>query len=714
MAAVIFSSLFVTGFALRLSLPIFRERTMKSAAATAVCWLLAGTALASLISVATFDKGLSKYDALVGQTVTVEGTVTEVSWDAGYSGSYVVRATMIEGSELSDFLFLLDTQGGLCENDTIKAEVSFSDIESSPEFDAHTYYLSKKIFLKGEAESVAVTGEAGFSLTYGAKRLNSSLSRILTKSLSEEEGGFAATLLLGNKSNLSPTVKRDFSRLGISHILAISGMHITILCTMVSRLFSVFGKKAGQAACACTVIFYMLITGFSSSVTRSGLMLLLMMLASFAQRQSDRFTNLGLAAFIICIIDPFSCADVGLQLSFASVFAILLYSEGRNNSITNRSLFVLPPILQKTATALVDGIKITVIVVLFMLPLEWLYFGRISVISPLTSSFFSLLCTLLLWMLPVLIVLSPAPTFLFAAASLIKPLITFISSLSNDISQLRGINISIDYPFSPYFCAAVFICICGYCVSKKKPRLIFAGLCTVLIAAFAICSVIYTQPLRETAPITMLEHNKSDGLCIASDSRILLVDMGNGYSGIYKKGANAARNYGATEIEAILLTHIHSSHAQTLSSFFGSNMVRTLILPKEESSAFDSLEKLCRENRVQLITYEKSDTIEFENVLLRVSPSGYIKRSKQPIIRIDVVAHDSSFTYVGGAYLECFPGTELLADHVWFGTHGPLYKAEFTPLISENATVYASDAATQYLPEDFYTDPLKSLVLDGK
>jgi len=317
-----------------------------------------------------------------------------------------------------------------------------------------------------------------------------------------------------------------------------------------------------------------------------------------------------------------------------------------------------------------------------------------------------------LWALPLLLILSPAPTFAAILAFPIKKLILFIYTLSNRISLLRGITVSLSYPFAFLFCILIVAAVVAFCVTKKKKRLIAGGVALVLVLAFALSCVAYKLPDYGRAKITMLEHKKSDGIILASDSKVMLIDIGNGYSGVYKKCVSKMSSLQATEIEAVMLTHLHTSHAYTLSEFFSGQMVRTLLIPKEDSDIFYDILDVCEENNVKAVPFTPGDTVKFEDCEIDTVPHKYYKRSTQPVVALGIRAFGETFAYLGGAYFEEAPLPDLSGTScVWFGTHGPLYKNSFDPALPDSCTVFAGESAKEYLDEKYSSKEPDSVIL---
>lgn len=156
-------------------------------------------------------------------------------------------------------------------------------------------------------------------------RLRQALSHTLCVWMPDELGGMEAAMLLGDKSRLAQTVEEDFRTAGVSHMLAISGLHLSLLC----GLFSAGGKRKSffrpyLAVQAILTGFYMALTGFSVSVLRAGAIYLVSLLGYALLQPPDLLTSLGLAAVLIGLPNAYAPCDMGFQLSFCGVLGVQL------------------------------------------------------------------------------------------------------------------------------------------------------------------------------------------------------------------------------------------------------------------------------------------------------------------------------------------------------------------------------------------------------
>ena len=149
----------------------------------------------------------------------------------------------------------------------------------------------------------------------------------LNKAFSNGQSALMTGMLLGDKTGVDYQTKRIFSLSGISHLLAVSGLHISILLQTIYRLldFFKFGKKRAGVVVFVFTVFFVALTGFSPSAVRAGIMNSVCVLGSLMKREPDSLSSLGVALLVILLINPFAALDLGLQLSFAATLSIILF-----------------------------------------------------------------------------------------------------------------------------------------------------------------------------------------------------------------------------------------------------------------------------------------------------------------------------------------------------------------------------------------------------
>lgn len=253
--------------------------------------------------------------------------------------------------------------------------------------------------------------------------------------LSYNSSAVLKAMLLGDKSFLNLKMKDDFSKSGLSHIIAISGMHITLLSSLFLSLSLALGFSRRQSFYLSIffLIFYLILIGAPASACRASLMGFLSFLALYFGRPGNLINVLFFSALVLLFINPLLIfGDIGFQLSFLAVLGIIYL----NNSVKN---FLILRLFKrfKFNGAIIDILSITISVQLITLPILISSFEQVSLIAPLSN-------LLVVWLLPIIISLAIIASifcfifsflgfFVYFPVDLIIKYIIFISSLVNFI-----------------------------------------------------------------------------------------------------------------------------------------------------------------------------------------------------------------------------------------------------------------------------------------
>lgn len=174
------------------------------------------------------------------------------------------------------------------------------------------------------------TGFTGFILAIH----NRVIAVISQLGLAPDAKSFVIASLFGEKQSLDDELRNDFRNAGIAHVLAVSGLHVGIIAFMVSiLLWPLFITGYGRLRwiiVAVAVWGYVLITGFSPSATRAGIMATVFVIGYLLRRNNQPVNSLCLSALLILVFDPAALFEIGFQLSFAAVLSILLFAERLN------------------------------------------------------------------------------------------------------------------------------------------------------------------------------------------------------------------------------------------------------------------------------------------------------------------------------------------------------------------------------------------------
>lgn len=639
--------------------------------------LFFGLLLGGLLLSAHSDFVLARPERkLAGQSVSVTGIIRERKYTTSFSAFYVLRVTEGIPGGVSVLLETADTT--LVPGEEIRCTASFSAFADYREdFSEKRYYYSLGISLQGETEDIVRTGALHKGPGIWIADLRQWLSARLQVSLGRRDAALPAALFLGDRTELPDSLTRDMRRLGLSHMLAISGQHFAILLGIAETVLkSVLpSKKSRTLLLAGLCICYMFLAGLSESVLRSGLMLLITYAAVLLRRDSDFYTSLGLAASLICLCNPASFYSIGLQLSVSSVAVLgcasrlqdVVFSKKPTHPILHRCLMdLLLPLLVQTG----------------LLPLLCLYFGEASLLTPLATVLFTPLVKLLLYLTPLQLLMP----HLAPLSAVLRLLVRLTTELAELLSSVRGISLPLTYALCPLFALLLSGTLLSTGFFRHRRQMLTAlRVSGILFLCFGLYlgSCMWVSAQQNT--VVSVQQNKNDALIVISQGKTLLCDISDGSYGALRSFYNAAKGRHTTEVEALMLTHLHKRHIHSFTRLSSATYVRNLILPvpvsDSEKSVADSLCEIAAEQSIAVHFYDAAvhPAVRFGSVELLPGTRTYLSRSTHPVITLRVQYGEQSVQYLGTSWNETEEcphpeDTQVLL----LGAHGPIYKSDFS------------------------------------
>lgn len=192
------------------------------------------------------------------------------------------------------------------------------------QFDFRLYYRTISVHGSMYGTSFRIIGGDPKPFARGLQALRLRMGTILDQLLPPQDAGIYRALLTGDKSAMDEDIRSLYQENGIAHILAVSGLHLSILGLGVYELLRRFGrsKAASGLVAALLIVSYGILTGCSGSALRAVLMLLLRFLGAAVGRSYDMLTAMAAAALFLLWKEPFMLFSAGFQLSFLAVLAI--------------------------------------------------------------------------------------------------------------------------------------------------------------------------------------------------------------------------------------------------------------------------------------------------------------------------------------------------------------------------------------------------------
>ncbi|MBO4850523.1 MAG: ComEC/Rec2 family competence protein [Prevotella sp.] len=263
------------------------------------------------------------------------------------------------------------------------------------------------------------------------------LRHYLTLGLDDEEMAVAVAMALGDKSRLTNDLRDVYSVSGASHVLALSGLHLGIIYVLLSLLVGL-GRRGvlHEMVVILGIWCYAVFTGLSPSVVRAAVMLTIYAATGLLRRDRMSLNALALTAIVMMAVNPLCLYDVGFQMSFMAVLAILVYYKPTYHLVPVE--FLQRHRVVKWAWALV---VVSCCAQLGTVPLTAYYFGRFSVYFLLTNFFVVPLATLVLYLTAAMLVSALVPALLPWTAKALSAVVGLQTTLVKWVSGLPGASV---------------------------------------------------------------------------------------------------------------------------------------------------------------------------------------------------------------------------------------------------------------------------------
>lgn len=334
--------------------------------------------------------GLLVYDNIVkydGCPVEVTGVITDYTDYSGDMSSYTVKG-VINGDVTAVVTCFADSVNAEI-GDTVTLTGTAAKFENSYTFPAEDYYKAKGIYLRvNKVTGFVYTPSAGFSVKRLFENYRAKIAAVIGREMDLDGKAVMEAMLFGDKSGLESTQKTLMYRAGIGHIMAVSGVHLSVVCSFfwifISRL--PIGKFFRFGLLLVPIFCFVLLAGMSNSVVRAAVMIILVYGAELFKRRADTFNSLGIAVIVLTLFSPFAVRDASFLLSVCGVFAIGAAAPEVIKAIEKK--IALPTVIK----SFIMSVCVTVLI----FPVSMLYFDETSVIAPVSNLLLLPICELIL------------------------------------------------------------------------------------------------------------------------------------------------------------------------------------------------------------------------------------------------------------------------------------------------------------------------------
>lgn len=398
---------------------------------------------------------------------------------------------------------------------------------------------------------IAVERDSSVSPGEMLVQLRHQVGRAMDRLLPRREAGLLRAMVLGDSGGVSEEDMSRFRQLGVSHILVVSGLHMTILAGFMQFLLCRFPirKAVRNALTALVLVLFLALSGFQPSACRGAAMYGVLLLADSTGRRADSLNSLGLAVLLVCLFAPFSGGDLGFALSVLATLGIVVLYRPVYQVLAGKRLAGLARRLWKPVAA---SLAVTAAALLGTFPVQLAVFGGLPLLTPLANLLLVFPSTLLLYasfcgaFLSLLPATAPlAAPFVWAAGWLAR----FLLGAAGFLAQWKGTFL----PLTGEVALAVVIgllllLMAAGLVGQDRPLRAVLGGCMAVLAVFG--GVFQGWLTQDTVIFAAPAAEESSCVVMIQDGKAAVLSFGG-----YRTGAVAEllQRYRVTQVEALCL-----------------------------------------------------------------------------------------------------------------------------------------------------------------
>ena len=607
--------------------------------------------------------------------VTVSGKVIDLNY-TDYSVICTVKADSVNDEFNSAYTLELHLDRDEADPISIGSRIEFKCKIVGFDEESRSYKYADGINAACEdVTELKISGEKEFILTSALDRMRENLTRYAITLSDEECGSMVSALLIGERDALSDKVRLDFKRLGITHLLALSGLHLAIISLAFNFVLSKLRIKKGVRVGIVTAFTaaYMVFTGLPPSVCRAGLMLIISSLLYFLSRDNDSITSLFVAVSAIVAVSPYSIYDLSLWLSAFATLGVVTYSEWKSEQPKETRK------AKRLMCKLGDALAFSAFAITPTLFISYFIFDGISILSPIATPIFSLPIELIMYLGTAMLIIGK----ILPIGAILSPIVDGTTLLASKISELDVYitnKLWISDALVILLTVAFFMLVILKIERKKQAIIAILLTITTLFITLGISSSLsaHNELLAYHA-----KANQDEFVIVSRDETALVISSTHSRKAAYAS-LDTLTDLGITKLDTIYFAHLSRALDENLEVLLANILIHEVHIPTPRNDG----ERVIVEKLTSLLEMHSVRLVECSEVMnIRVGDYEVI-----PIFSTaygEGTAQNAFFIHGGGDNLLYLSSgmmdkkTQDLAiesiDHanvIVFGGHGKKYKSK--------------------------------------
>ena len=652
--------------------------------------------------------------------VYIKAEITDAS-SSVFMTTLDLKISEINGEKIKKFNLSLTIFGELGADkgnidDILETHVIFKSLEDGVTSDSGVaYYKSGGYYIAADYYSQSDSGDDDSEESSPPIKINSINSHSLTYYLQSmrtytqntffrnikfdyhdkttQEAAVVYGIFTGNTDNISKTVKTDFKKSGISHVLSVSGMHLSILCWLILSFLNFF-KVHKKIICLIIILcclFFMAFTGFSMPVIRSGIMMILFYSAFLIGRKGDSMTSLFIAGTFIVFLNPYNILNLGFQLSFFATLGIIA-ATGLNNKIMAAFNKIKKfRILTKLSKSIVSSFIVTTAATVFTLPFIAYNFKTLSLISPVTNLLtaplstavlFLSLCIMIFSFIPVIPIIFSLPAYFVTKLMLV--ITNYLGSLKYAYVSVESTNGTGFYIFAVIFLILVILCFLVPLITAKKYTKSILYSLTALVFLIMCGTLIYPRIIfKDSIRFAYYSDDKNQNIILFQKDydSVDIIDITHGTQSHIMPVYDIISENGAMRINSIILTDYRKRHVQMIKKYINYSEIKKVYVPEPlddyDAEVLNMLYYLSLSASTDFDLIKYNNSLKLDDLLISVSNFDYNKM-RHTAVELDYNTGQTENTgkkllYLGIGYKEGYEQytdfSDKSFDIVFYGSH---------------------------------------------
>lgn len=490
------------------------------------------------------------------------------------------------------------------------------------------------------------------------------VQNIINKSMDETNANVAISMIYGDTTNLDESIQEDFEAIGVSHLMSVSGTHITSFMIIINTVLGIKksnksrrknsrkynqnkrnkekdNKKTYIIKCVIQILsicIYMFFTGFGISVVRAGIMLVISIVCDMLDKKKNKYQALAITFLVILLQNPYVIFNTGARLSFLATLGIILFGKHIANGLKKVTYKIKNEVIQKVVEYITQNIAITIAVQLLIIPIQMQAFNKLPFPVIVPNLILGMLSTPIRIVGTIGIMLSFIPMLsckIFSALELVVKALVYIAKIFKNISfSISTVSQPLVF-FVIYYIfiltLVIYLRLKNVIVKEGKDKLkynfkrllkylkIFQITLVIIIITMVVTLNIYSVYVSEYVYFFNVE--QGDMSYIKSGKESVIVDIGSLSNTLaFNTISNYFKTSNLAKVDAAVISHMHKDHINGLEKLLKNYDVGIVLYskPKEDSEAYQNFKQILNKYNVNSKQVKAGDDINIGKIKIQV------------------------------------------------------------------------------------------------